>query len=200
MLLIGLTGSIGMGKSTTAELFAGEGVAYYDADAAVHRLYEKDQPGAKAIAEVFPQAVKGGAVDRPALAKIVLNDPEALKTLEGLIHPLLVGERKAFLEHNAEAGAFAVVLDIPLLFEKGSRDDFDYVVTVSAPADVQRRRVLARPGMTEEKFEAILAQQMPDAQKRALSDFVVDTSISVSDAHRQIKEIIATIRKTHNEA
>ncbi|MGC6512224.1 MAG: dephospho-CoA kinase [Parvibaculales bacterium] len=194
MLLVGLTGSIGMGKSTTAELFAKEGVAYYDADAAVHRLYEKDAPGAVAIARAFPGAMKDGAVDRPALAKIVLSDPEALAQLEGLIHPLLVSERKAFLEENAQAGAFAVVLDIPLLFEKGNREDFDYVVTVSAPADIQRQRVLARPGMSEDKFEAILAQQMPDVEKRALSDFVVDTSQSVADAHRQIKEIIAKIK------
>lgn len=195
MMLIGLTGSIGMGKSTTAELFAKEGVAFYDADAAVHRLYEKDAAGSKAIAEVFPEAVIDGAVDRPALAHIVLKDPVALAKLEGLIHPLLVSERKSFLEKNAEAGAFAVVLDIPLLFEKGSREDFDYVVTVTAPADVQRQRVLARPGMSEDKFEAILAQQMPDAEKRALSDFIVDTSDSIADAHRQIKEIIAKIRK-----
>ena len=195
MLLIGLTGSIGMGKSTTAALFAKEGIASYDADAAVHKLYEKGAAGAAATAEVFPQAVKQGAVDRPALAQIVLKDQDALATLEGLIHPLLIAERKDFLDKQAEAGAFAVILDIPLLFEKGSRDDFDFVITVSAPPDVQRQRVLARPAMSEDKFDAILAQQMPDAEKQALSDFVVDTSVSTEDAHRQIKEIIAKIRK-----
>ena len=194
MLLIGLTGSIGMGKSTTAKLFEQEGVACYDADAAVHRLYQKNGAGALALKNVFPQAIVDGAVDREALAAVVLKDSQALAKLESIIHPLLVRERQDFLEKNAEAGAFAVVLDIPLLFEKGDPADFDYVVTVSAPFEVQKQRVLARPNMTEEKFAAIYDKQLPDAEKTARADFVVDTSVSVADAHRQIKQIIAKLK------
>ncbi len=194
MLVLGLTGSIGMGKSTTVALFEKEGMPCYDADGAVHRLYEKGGRGAVAIAEVFPAALKDGAVDRSELAKIVLKDATALATLEGLIHPLLVSERQAFLRKNAAQDAFAVLLDIPLLFEKGDRKDFDYIITVSAPANIQRQRVLARPDMTAEKFAVICDKQMPDAQKRTLSDFVVDSSVSVADAHRQIKQIMTKIR------
>lgn len=197
MLLIGLTGSIGMGKSTSLSLFAQEGIACYDADAAVHKLYEKGGAGALALAQLFPHAVIDGAVDREALAQIVLRDKAAMAQLESVIHPLVQEAREKFLLEQAEIAAFAVVLDIPLLFETGSESHFDVVITVSAPANVQRARVLARPNMTIEKFAAILGKQMPDAEKRAKSDFIVDSSVSEADAHRQIKQILGKIKATH---
>lgn len=199
MLLIGLTGSIGMGKSTTLELFKQEGVAGYDADAAVHALYEKGGAGALALSPLFPDAIKKGAVDRETLSKIVLHDEAAMQQLEKTIHPLVQQAREAFLLEQAEAGAFAVILDIPLLFESGSGDYFDVVITVSAPPKLQRERVLARPNMSVEKFEAILAKQVPDAEKCAKSDFVVDSSVSEEDAHRQIREILAKIKQMRDE-
>ncbi len=194
MLLIALTGSIGMGKSTALDMFRQEGLAVYDADAGVHELYQKGEAGAQAVAKLFPDAMRDGAVDRQALGDIVLRDKAAMAQLEAVIHPLAVQKREAFLLAQAEAGAFAVVLDIPLLFEAGNAKHFDAVVCVSAPAEVQRQRVLARQGMTEEKFAAIVARQMPDAEKCEKADFVVDSSVPKPQMVQQIKEIIAQIR------
>ncbi|WP_424972153.1 dephospho-CoA kinase [Dinoroseobacter sp. S76] len=175
MIKIGLTGSIGMGKSTTAKMFAARGVPVWDADAAVHRLYGPGGAGAVAIATLFPDALAGEGVDREVLKAEIARDPSVLKTIEGLIHPLVAADRAAFVAEAEAKGAKAVLLDIPLLFETGSVDQMDLVVVVSAPADQQRERVLARPGMTEAQFDTILAKQTPDAEKRARADIVIST-------------------------
>ena len=191
MFVLGLTGSIGMGKSTTARFFAEEGVPLHDADAAVHRLYEGE---ATALIEAaFPGTTSGGRVDRDKLAKKVLGDSAAIKKLETIIHPLVGRAEARFLDEAARKDAAVVVLDIPLLFETGADRRCDAVVVVSAPADVQRARAFERPGMTEEKFQAILAKQMPDAEKRARADFVVDTSKGLDAARVQVREILGRI-------
>ena len=200
MYLIGLTGSIGMGKTQTAALFELEGVPRYDADAAVHALYEKGGAAVGPIKDMFPEAVSDGAVDRAALGQIVLKDPAKLKELERVVHPLAGASQVDFLTAQGEAGATHVLLDIPLLFETGGHEFVDCVVVVSAPADIQRARVLNRPGMTAEKFEDIISKQVPDSQKRAVADFVVDSSVSVADAHRQVKEILTALRDRQGTA
>ena len=184
MYLIGLTGSIGMGKTQTAALFEEEGVPRYDADAAVHGLYEVGGAAVGPIGELFPEAVRDGAVDRAALGRIVLKDGAKLAALEKMVHPLAGATQVDFLNAQMAAGATHVLLDIPLLFETGGHEFVDCVVVVSAPPDIQRARVLERPGMTEEKFADILAKQVPDSDKRAAADFIVDSSVSVADAHR----------------
>ena len=194
MYLIGLTGSIGMGKTQTAALFEEEGVPRYDADAAVHGLYEVGGAAVGPIGEMFPEAVRDGAVDRAALGQIVLKDGAKLAALEKAVHPLAGATQVDFLNAQMAAGATHVLLDIPLLFETGGHEFVDCVVVVSAPPDIQRARVLERPGMTEEKFADILAKQVPDSDKRAAADFIVDSSVSVADAHRQVKEILAAVR------
>lgn len=194
MYLIGLTGSIGMGKTQTAALFEEEGVPRYDADAAVHGLYEVGGAAVGPIGELFPEAVRDGAVDRAALGRIVLKDGAKLAALEKMVHPLAGATQVDFLNAQIAAGATHVLLDIPLLFETGGHEFVDCVVVVSAPPDIQRARVLERPGMTEEKFADILAKQVPDSDKRSAADFVVDSSVSVADAHRQVKEILAAVR------
>ena len=194
MYLIGLTGSIGMGKTQTAALFEEEGVPRYDADAAVHGLYEVGGAAVGPIGELFPEAVRDGAVDRAALGRIVLKDGAKLAALEKMVHPLAGATQVDFLNAQMAAGATHVLLDIPLLFETGGHEFVDCVVVVSAPPDIQRARVLERPGMTEEKFADILAKQVPDSDKRSAADFVVDSSVSVADAHRQVKEILAAVR------
>ena len=194
MYLIGLTGSIGMGKTQTAVLFEEEGVPRYDADAAVHGLYEVGGAAVGPIGELFPEAVRDGAVDRAALGRIVLKDGAKLAALEKMVHPLAGATQVDFLNAQMAAGATHVLLDIPLLFETGGHEFVDCVVVVSAPPDIQRARVLERPGMTEEKFADILAKQVPDSDKRAAADFIVDSSVSVADAHRQVKEILAAVR------
>ncbi|WP_374575146.1 dephospho-CoA kinase [Phenylobacterium sp.] len=194
MIILGLTGSIGMGKSTTAAMFAEAGVPVYDADAEVHRLYA---PGGAAVAPIeaaFPGTVRDGAVDRTALSAQVLGDPAALKRLEGIVHPLVGATRAGFFEAAKARGADMVVLDIPLLFETGGQKNVDAVVVVSAPADMQRARVLERAGMTAEKLDAILAKQTPDAEKRARADFVIDTGRGLEAAREQVAEVIATMR------
>lgn len=193
MYLIGLTGSIGMGKTQTAALFEEEGMSRYDADAAVHGLYEVGGAAVGPIGEMFPEAVRGGAVDRAALGQIVLKDGAKLAALEKVVHPLAGATQVDFLNAQMAAGATHVLLDIPLLFETGGHEFVDCVVVVSAPPDIQRARVLERPGMTEEKFADILAKQVPDSDKRAAADFIVDSSVSVADAHRQVKEILAAV-------
>lgn len=193
MILVGLTGSIGMGKTTTARLFADEGAPVYDADAAVHALYAKGGAAVETVEALFPGVVVDGAVDRARLSERVLNDPPALKRLEAAVHPMAAAARAAFFEKARADGAKVVVLDVPLLFEIGGDGQMDAVVVVSAPAEVQRERVMARPGMTAEKFEAILARQMPDAEKRERADFVIDTSRGIEAARDQVRAVLARL-------
>lgn len=194
MILIGLTGSIGMGKSTTAAMFREAGVPVYDADAAVHDLYDKGGAAVGPVGEAFPGVVKEGAIDREALRQQVLGNPEALQRLNGIVHPLVGRDRAGFFKAAEADGADMVVLDIPLLFETGGHANVDAVVVVTAPADMQRERVLARPGMSPERLDAILAQQLADAEKRARAHFVVDTSRGLEPARAQVAEIIAAMR------
>jgi dephospho-CoA kinase len=191
MKIIGLTGSIGMGKSTVAAMFADEGVPVFDADAEVHRLQGKGGALVTAIESAFPGSTTDGAVDRQKLGAAVFGDSDALKRLEGIVHPAVAKERAAFLASHADAPL--VVFDIPLLLEKGRPADIDSVVVVSAPAEVQRARVLARPGMTPEKFEQIRARQLPDAQKRALADHIIDTGTDLAATRAQVREVIACL-------
>lgn len=193
MIVLGLTGSLGMGKSTTAQMFAEEGVPVHDADAVVHRLYENE--AVTPIEAAFPGTTDGGKIDRERLGKRVLGDPTALKRLESIVHPLVAEARERFLAEAERSGAAVALLDIPLLYETGGEKRCDAVVVVSAPADVQRRRAFERPDMTEAKFQAILAKQMPDAEKRARADFVVDTSRGFDAAREQVREILAKVRK-----
>lgn len=190
MITIGLTGSIGMGKSTTAGMFADAGAAVWDADEAVHRLYGPGGAGAAAIADLAPDAVADKGVDRAALRAAILADKTLLKRIEAAVHPLVAADRAAFLSDARETGAAVAVLDIPLLFETGAAFSFDAVVVASAPADQQRARVLARPGMTEEAFEAILGKQTPDDEKRRRADFVVETGEGMDHARAQVRRIM----------
>lgn len=195
MILIGLTGSIGMGKSTTAKMFAEEGVPVYDADAAVHALYA---PGGAAVAPIeaaFPGVTGENGVDRAKLSHHVVGKPDELKRLESIVHPLLGANRGAFFEEARAKGADVVVLDIPLLFETGGEKNMHAVVVVSAPADVQRKRVLERESMDQAKLDAILARQMADVEKRARAHFVVDTGQGLEHARAQVREILATLRR-----
>jgi dephospho-CoA kinase len=185
--VIGLTGSIGMGKSETAKLFAAEGIPVFDADAAIHRLYAG--PAATMIEAAFPGSTKAGVVDRGALSKAVAGDPAALRRLEDLMHPLVADMRDAFLKN---ASAPILLLDIPLLLETGLK--VDAVVVATAPEHVQRQRVLARPGMTEEKFQALLKRQMSDAEKRAQAHYLVATDKGLDHARDQVKMILADVR------
>ena len=196
MFILGLTGSIGMGKSTTAKFFAEAGVPVHDADAAVHRLYENE--AVPLIEAAFPGTTSGGQVDRERLAKRVLGDAAAIKRLEQIVHPLVAEVRERFLREAEASGAKVAVLDIPLLLETGGDARCDAVVVVSAPGDVQRTRAFERPGMTEEKFAAILAKQMPDAEKRARADFVVDTSQGYEAARAQVRDILARVATMAN--
>lgn len=191
MIVLGLTGSIGMGKSTTAKMFVEEGVPVHDSDEAVHRLYAGQ--AAPLIEAAFPGTVRDGVVDRNVLGRHVIGNAAAMKRLEEIIHPLVRADANAFLDRARESGRPVVVFDIPLLFETGGRGRVDKVVVVTAPADLQRARVLARPGMTVEKFEAILARQVPDAEKRRLADFVVDTGKGLDAARQQVRAIIAEL-------
>lgn len=189
--LLGLTGSIGMGKSTTSAMFRAAGVPVHDADQAVHALYA----GAAAphVEAAFPGTVAGGAVDRTKLAAAVLGRPEALAKLEAIVHPLVRAAEQDFLARCRRTGTPVAVLDVPLLLETGGEIRCDAVVVVTAPAEVQRRRVLARPGMTEDKFAAISARQMPDAQKRRRAHFLVDTSYGLVAAERQVRSILKAV-------
>jgi dephospho-CoA kinase len=191
MFILGLTGSLGMGKSTTARFFAEAGVPVHDADAVVHRLYEGE--AAAAIEAEFPGATTGGKVDRNKLAARVLGDAAALKRLEAIVHPLVQQAEERLLAEAEARGERIAVLDIPLLFETGGDRRVDAVVVVSAPPEVQRARVLERPGMTVEKLEAILAKQMPDDEKRARADFVVDTAQGYEAARAQVRAILGAV-------
>ncbi len=193
MLLIGLTGSIGMGKSETAKMFAALGVPVYDADAQVHKLYQKGGAAVAPLADAFPGVVREGVVDRTLLSKQVIGNPDALKKLEAIVHPLVGLANQAFLEKSVLDGAGMVVLDIPLLFETGGRERVDVIVVVSAPYALQRERVLARPDMSEEKFATIFAKQTSDADKRAGADYIVESDKGLEHATAQVKEIIADL-------
>jgi dephospho-CoA kinase len=191
MIVLGLTGSIGMGKSTVAKMFADEGVPVFDSDSAVHRLQGPEGALVEAIEAHFPGTTGPEGVNRGTLAERVLGEPEALRRLEALVHPAVAREREAFLAaHSAEP---LVLLDIPLLFEAGGASQVDKIAVVSAPADVQRERVLARPGMTAEKFERILARQLPDEEKRAQADFVIPTGGSLEETRRAVRRILACL-------
>jgi dephospho-CoA kinase len=189
MRVVGLTGSIAMGKTETARMFARLGFPVFDADAVVHRLYDTGGAAVQLIAQAFPDAVVDGKVDRSRLADHVTGDPEALARLESIVHPLVRREQQTFLEAARNAGHAFAVLDIPLLFETGRDRDVDTIVVVSAPEDVQKARLLARPGMTQEKSAAILARQLPDSEKRRRADFVVDTSKGLEAAFEQVRAI-----------
>jgi len=198
MIIIGLTGSIGMGKSTTAGLFAEAGVPVYDADAEVRRLYAVGGAAVEPVGAAFPGVVEAGAVDRERLGARVLGNPEALEKLNATVWPLMGAARASFLADASTANVPLVVLDIPLLFETGGEQHVDVVVVASAPAQMQRERVLARPGMTEAKFAAILKAQTPDSEKRKRADFVIDTSKGIADARTQVADIIATLQAQAN--
>jgi len=191
--VIGLTGSLAMGKSETARLFAAEGVPVHDADATIHKLYAKGGAAVEKVAAAFPGALSDGAVDRTALSRLMSGDAAALKKLEALVHPLVVADRDAFLAANRNAEI--VVLDIPLLLETGAEQGIDALVVVSAPASVQRQRALKRPGMSEEKFNTLLARQVPDVEKRAKAHFVIVTDQGLEHARAQVKMVLAAIRE-----
>ena len=193
MIVLGLTGSIGMGKSTTAQLFAEAGVPVYDADAAVHRLYEGE--AAPAIEAAFPGTTTDGKVDRNRLSARVVLDPAAMKRLEEIVHPMLGASRHKFLQDAEQSGAPVAVIDIPLLFETGGEKRVDAVVVVTTTPELQRERILARPNMTGEKLAAILARQMPDAEKRKRAHFVVDTSHGLDPVRARIRDILAEAAK-----
>jgi dephospho-CoA kinase len=194
MLLIGLTGSIGMGKSETAKMFAKLGVPVYDADAAVHKLYAKGGAAVAPLAEAFPHVIVDGAVDRAALSRAVIGLPEEMKRLEAIVHPLVGQAQIAFLKKAQAEGHHAVVLDIPLLYETGGETRVDVVVVVSAPYHLQQQRVLARPDMDMAKFAAIHAKQVPDAEKRARADFVIETDKGLDHAFEEVKSVVEALK------
>lgn len=195
MLLIGLTGSIGMGKSETAKMFVAHGVPLYDADAAVHKIYAPGGAAVAPLSEAFDGILdEQGGVDREALSKHVLGNAEAMKKLEEIVHPLVGKEQLDFITQNIENKTPMVVLDIPLLFETGGKARVDVIVVVSAPYELQRERVLNRPGMTAEKFEAIHAKQVVDEEKRAGADFVIDTNKGLDHAEQEVVDIIAALK------
>jgi dephospho-CoA kinase len=193
VILLGLTGSIGMGKSTTTAMFAEHGAVVWNADDAVHALYAPGGAAVGPVGEAFPGVVVDGAVDRARLAEALGRDETAFRRLETIVHPLVAAGRVADLEAARAAAVRLAVLDIPLLFETGGDRAVDAVVVVTADAETQRRRVLARPGMTVERFEAILARQTPDAEKRRRADFIVDTSAGMDAARAQVAEIVGTV-------
>jgi len=193
VIILGLTGSIGMGKSTTGRMFADEGALLWDADAAVHRLYARGGAAVDPLGETFPSVVVDGAVDRTRLAEILGRDETAFKRLEAIVHPLVAQDRAEDLAAARAEGVRLAVLDIPLLFETGGDQFVDAVVVVTADPEVQAARVLARPGMTRERFEAILARQTPDAEKRRRADFLVDTGRGLGAAREQVAQVVRTV-------
>lgn len=193
MLILGLTGSIGMGKSTTAKLFAEAGVPIYDADATVHRIYQGE--AAPAIETAFPGTTVDGKVDRAKLSAKVLHDPAAIKRLEQIVHPMLGASRQKFLDDAEASGALVVVMDIPLLFETGGEKRVDAVVVVTTSPEAQRERIMARGTMTSEALDAILARQLPDTEKRRRADFVVDTSHGLDPVRERIRDILQQLAR-----
>lgn len=188
MIVLGLTGSIGMGKSTVAAMFRDEGIPVFEADAAVHTLYKGE--AAPLIENAFPGTTRDGEVDRTVLAQAVLDNPQALKKLESIVHPLVHRAERAFVEQARAAGEKLVVLDIPLLYEKQADSRADRVLVVSAPAEIQKERVMRRPGMTEQKFEALLSKQVPDAEKRARADIVINTDVSLDETRQAVRDVV----------
>jgi dephospho-CoA kinase len=193
VIVLGLTGSIGMGKSTTAELFREAGAPVYDADAEVAALYAVGGDAVAALEQAFPGVTNNGAVNRERLSAALMGQEDAFVRLEAIVHPLVQARRQAFLARALRDAASVVVLDIPLLFEVGAQDDVDAVVVVTAPGDVQRARALARPGMNPQKLDLILARQLPDADKRARADFVIDTSDGLEPARAEVHRILQTV-------
>ena len=193
MVILGLTGSIGMGKSTTAKLFAEAGVPVYDADATVHRIYEGE--AVPAVEAAFPGTTANGKVDRTKLSAQVVHDAAAMKRLEGIVHPMLRGYHQKFLADAEQSGAPVAVVDVPLLFETGGEKRVDCVVVVTTTPEIQRQRILARDNMTPEKLDAILARQLPDAEKRKRADFVVDTSHGLDPVRARIRDILEQAAK-----
>lgn len=189
MIILGLTGSIGMGKSSTAAMFRSLGIPVYDADAAVHELYEAGGAAVGPLSERFEDILKQGAVDRAALRAKVVDDPDAMKDLEAIVHPLVGMSQLNFRQEALESGAHFAVLDIPLLYETGGDKRCDYVAVVSAPAELQKERVLARGEMTEEQFEQIRAKQMSDAEKRARADFIISSAFGFDFARAHVQAI-----------
>ena len=194
--LLGLTGSIGMGKSTTAQMFRDAGIPVWDADAAVHALYAKGGAAVAPMRAAFPAAIMEGGVDRGALKQIIAQIPDALRQIESIVHPLVAADRAAFLADHPDQ---LVVLDIPLLYETQAQDWLDAVVVVTAPADVQRDRVLSRPNMTPEQFAVILTKQTPDAEKRSRADYIIETT-SLDAARHAVQSLIADIHKANEDA
>lgn len=186
-----------MGKSTTAQLFRDEGIAVFDSDAIVHELYQG--AAVEPIAHSFPQVLENGVINRAKLADIVLKNPQALKQVEEIVHPLVWSERDKFFKANQETGTNLVVYDIPLLFEKGVDSSVDVIVVVSATSETQKSRVLARPGMTVEKFEALKSKQMSDLEKRARADFIIDTSLGLESARQQVHEILEKLNQPRSK-
>ncbi len=193
--IIGLTGSIGMGKSTVGKMFEAEGIPIYNADAEVHKFYQVGGIAVEPISKAFPEAIIEGHVDRPTLSKLVLGDDTAIKKLEAIVHPMVGAHRAEFLRGAEENGHDMVVLDVPLIFETGGMSNFDKIVVVSAPADLQRSRVLAREDMSAEKFESILARQVPDAEKRERADYVIDTGVGLDETRAQVQKLIMSLRE-----
>ncbi len=195
MITLGLTGSIGMGKSATAAMFRDAGLPVYDADAAVHQIYEPGGSAVEPLNQAFPGVVTDGRVDRTKLRERVLNNPDAMKTLEQIVHPLVGETQIEFRKSAIESGSDMMVLDIPLLFETGGDKRVDFTIVVTTTPDEQKMRVLARPGMTEADFEAILAKQMPDSEKRKRADFIINTRIDLEYARAQVDALIAGLRR-----
>ena len=194
MITIGLTGSIGMGKTETSKIFLSYGIPVYDADKAVHNLYGPNKKGSLAIKNIFPNCInEDGSVNREILSKEVLDNKEKIKSLEQIIHPLVAEDRKIFFYENRNAKI--IILDVPLLFETGGQKDVDYIIVVDAPDTVQKERVMARPNMTEEKFHKIISQQIPNHVKKQKADFIIDTSVSINHSKTQVKNIIEKINK-----
>ncbi|GAA4171754.1 dephospho-CoA kinase [Shinella granuli] len=192
MIVLGLTGSIGTGKSTTAAMFRDLGVPVHDADATVHDLYRTD--AVTPVAEQFPEALRDGVIDRKALSAVLARFPDRFAALEAIIHPLVRAREKAFLDAERGRGSPLVLLDIPLLYETGGEARVDKVVVVTCDPDIQRQRVLARPGMTEEKFQLILSRQTPDAEKRKRADFLIDTGKGLEAARKAVEEIVGSLK------
>ena len=199
MIVLGITGSVGMGKSTVANMFAEQGAAMCNADQIVHALMRDDEEIKDAIAAEWPSAITDGEIDRQALGKLVFGDNAAMKKLEQILHPRVVDEEERFVLDAALKGYWLVVLDIPLLYETGAQSRLDYVAVVSAPEAVQRERVMARPNMSEEKFKQILARQMPDAEKRKRADFVIETGEGFKVTLEQVKLVMAQLKRANGE-
>jgi dephospho-CoA kinase len=195
MIVVGLTGSIGMGKSTVAKMFAEEGAPAFNSDAAVHEMYAPGGAAVLPVEEAFPGVMRDGAIDRAALSAKVVGNEEAIRRLEGIVHPLVRQAQANFLATQRAAGTAVVVLDIPLLFESTGAQAVDKIAVVSAPLDVQRTRVLSRPGMTEEKFEGLLARQTSDAEKRARAHFVIDTGGPFDETRAQVRAVLDALRE-----